>query len=261
MNLPNSMVELNGQLVLLSGGLGAIGRALVDGFVAHGARVAVNDILPIDDAPGHWIGSDGSARYFPADVSDEQSVVTLFDEVVTSFGHLPTTVLCHAGLVGVHPLQEYPMEEFDALFALNVRSSFLLGREASRRWLEKASPGHLIFTSSWCQDVPWPAIGPYNASKAAVRQLARSFARELAPHGIRANVIAPGIVDAGMARREWDTNPDYQARAARAIPLGYLQPLESVVNAFIFIASPLASYATGTTLVVDGGASLYPMDE
>jgi NAD(P)-dependent dehydrogenase (short-subunit alcohol dehydrogenase family) len=120
--------------------------------------------------------------------------------------------------------------------------------------------GHLIFTTSWVATTPWPEIAPYSASKAAMNQLMRSFARELAPQGIRANCIAPGIVAAGMAKRQWDTDPAYHARASKAIPLGFMQPLESVVNGFLFLCSPAADYMTGSVLLMDGGCSLYPMD-
>ena len=89
----------------------------------------------------------------------------------------------------------------------------------------------------------------------------RGFARELATDGVRANAIAPGIVGVGMAKRQWDTDPSYRARAQKAIPLGYMQPPESVANAFLFLCSDLASYMTGSVLLVDGGCSLYPMDE
>lgn len=109
--------------------------------------------------------------------------------------------------------------------------------------------------------MPWPGIAPYGASKAALRSLTRSFARELAPHGIRANALAPGIVAAGLALHQWDTDPDYRRRASKAIPLRHLQPPQSVADAFLFLASPMSAYMTGSTLLVDGGCSLYPMDE
>jgi NAD(P)-dependent dehydrogenase (short-subunit alcohol dehydrogenase family) len=143
---------------------------------------------------------------------------------------------------------------------LNLRAAFILAQAASQRWLAAGQQGQLIFTTSWVQDVPWPEITPYNASKAALKMLMRGFARELAPRGIRANAIAPGIVAAGMALRQLETEPDYKRRAEKAIPLGYLQPPESVAQAFLFLCSSMASYMTGSVLLVDGGASLYPMD-
>jgi NAD(P)-dependent dehydrogenase (short-subunit alcohol dehydrogenase family) len=93
-----------------------------------------------------------------------------------------------------------------------------------------------------------------------MKQLMRSFARELAPRKIRANAIAPGIVGAGMARRQWDADAEYRVRAQKAIPLGELQSPESVADAFLFLSSAAAGYMTGSVLLVDGGCSLYPMD-
>ena len=98
------------------------------------------------------------------------------------------------------PLLEYTDDERDETMAVNVRTAFLLGKAASQAMLDDEVAGHLIFTISWVADVPWPEIGPYNASKAAMKQLMRSFAHELADKGIRANAIAPGIVSVGLAK-------------------------------------------------------------
>jgi NAD(P)-dependent dehydrogenase (short-subunit alcohol dehydrogenase family) len=111
------------------------------------------------------------------------------------------------------------------------------------------------------QDVPWPEIAAYSASKAGLRMLARSMARELAPHGILVNVLAPGIVNAGLARRQLETEPQYARRAAKAIPLGELQTAEQVARAMAFLCSPDADYMTGSVLLADGGCSLFQFDE
>ncbi len=87
--------------------------------------------------------------------------------------------------------------------------------------------------------------------------LARSMARELAAHRIRVNVIAPGIVFAGMARRQYETDPAYARRASVVVPLGELGTAEQVAQATAFLCSPEAAYMTGSVLLVDGGASLF----
>jgi NAD(P)-dependent dehydrogenase (short-subunit alcohol dehydrogenase family) len=169
-------------------------------------------------------------------------------------------VCCHAGVVDAFPVEQYPLDKFDALMEVNLRSAFVVAQVATRRWLAQGIKGHLIFTTSWVQDVPWPEITPYNASKAAMKALMRGFARELAPKGIRANAIAPGIVAVGMAKHQWDTDPGYRARAQKAIPLGFMQPPETVAHTFLFLCSEMANYMTGAVLLVDGGCSLYPLD-
>ena len=146
------------------------------------------------------------------------------------------------------------------MLRVNVVAAALTAQAAVRQWKETGAPGNLVFVSSWVQDVPWPGIAPYSASKAALRSMARSFAREFAVDGIRANVLAPGIVGVGMARKQWIEERDYRLRARRAVPLGQLQDPQSVADALLFLCSPMSAYMTGSTLVVDGGASLYPLD-
>jgi len=256
--MPN-LLDLSDKKILITGGAGAIGRVVVGVLAAHGATVIANDIVPAADAHAA-LPDAANVRYMEADATDAAEVERLFAAMEQTVG-LPDVVCCHTGMVGAYPVQEYPLAEFDSLMALNVRSSFVIAQTAAKRWIATGTPGLLLFTTSWVQDVPWPEITPYNASKAAMKALMRGFARELAPHGIRANAIAPGIVGVGMAKRQWDTDPSYQARARKAIPLGQMQTPESVAHAFLYLCSPLASYMTGSVLLVDGGCSLYPMDE
>lgn len=243
-----SSLDLSGQTILITGGAGAIGYVVTERLIKHGARVIVNDIVADPTLP------DGAGYVRGSSSTD--------DEAQQVLEHAPEfdAVCLHAGVVAAHPVDRYPTEAFDHVMEVNLRSAFLLARAAAARWRSEGRPGHLVFTTSWVQDVPWPEIAPYSASKAALKSLMRGFARELAPYGIRANAIAPGIVGVGMAKRQWDNEPEYRARASRAIPLGHLQTPESVADAFAFLLSPMASYMTGSVLLVDGGASLYPMD-
>jgi NAD(P)-dependent dehydrogenase (short-subunit alcohol dehydrogenase family) len=250
-----NLLDLSDKKILITGGAGAIGRVVVGVLAGHGATMAVNDVVGEAEAPG----GQERIHYFRADAGQPEAVAELFQRVEAAMG-LPDVVCCHAGMVDAYPVQDYPVEKFDQLMALNLRSSFLVAQAAVQRWVAAGQAGHLIFTTSWVQDVPWPEITPYNASKAAMKALMRGFARELAPKRIRANAIAPGIVAAGMAQRQWDTDPSYRARAQKAIPLGFMQPPESVAHAFLFLCSEMASYMTGAVMLVDGGCSLYPMD-
>jgi NAD(P)-dependent dehydrogenase (short-subunit alcohol dehydrogenase family) len=257
-----NLLDLSGKIILITGGCGAIGQVVARVLSEHGAAVAVNDILP--DAEASRVLAEAGANgpgvaYFRADATQPDTVEALFDQVTQTMG-MPNIVCCHTGMVDAYPIDQYPLDKFDRLIEVNVRSTFIVAQTASRRWVAADMPGHLIFTTSWVQDVPWPEITPYTASKAGMKALMRGFARELAPSGIRANAIAPGIVAAGMAKRQWDSDPSYRARAQRAIPLGTMQPPESVAHAFLFLCSDLASYMTGSVLLVDGGCSLYPMD-
>ena len=251
-------LDLSTKTVLITGGAGAIGRVVVQAMVEHGATVIVNDVMSPTEAAA-VLPTHARVTYIQADATHATEVTALFDQAERA-AHTPNVVCCHAGMVEAHPVLDYPIDEYDKLMRLNVRSAFLVAQEAARRWKAAGTPGHLIFTSSWVQDVPWPEITPYTMSKSAMKAMMRGFARELAPFDIRANAIAPGIVGVGLAKRQWDSDAGYRARASKAIPLGHMQPPESVANGFVFLCSDLADYMTGSVLLMDGGCSLYPMD-
>jgi NAD(P)-dependent dehydrogenase (short-subunit alcohol dehydrogenase family) len=257
-----TLLDLTGKTILITGGAGAIGRVIVKVLVEHGARVAVNDVVSGEAAAKALAEAKAvslNIRYFQADATQPEPVEALFQQLEAEW-ELPQVVCCHAGVVDAFPVEQYPLDKFDSLLEVNLRSAFVVAQVATRRWLAQGIKGHLIFTTSWVQDVPWPEITPYNASKAAIKALMRGFARELAPKGIRANAIAPGIVAVGMAKHQWDTDPGYRARAQKAIPLGFMQPPETVAHTFLFLCSEMANYMTGAVLLVDGGCSLYPLD-
>ena len=253
---------LQGQAILITGGLGAIGRVVVEKLLVHSAHVAVNDVLPEKEAQ-HWMKtaglSDERCIYIQADVTTAAGAQAIVERTVQSFSGLHVA-LCHAGMARSCPILDYQDDDWDQILRVNLKSAFLVAQAAARAMVAKGTQGKVIFTSSWVQDTPWPDITPYNVSKSGMKMLMRGMARELAGKGIRVNSIAPGIVAVGMAKRQWDTEPDYRRRAEKAIPLGFMQPPESVADAFLFLCSHASDYMTGTTLLVDGGCSLYPMD-
>jgi NAD(P)-dependent dehydrogenase (short-subunit alcohol dehydrogenase family) len=253
---------LEGKSLLITGGMGAIGRVAVTRFLEHAARVAVNDVLQEKEA--HRIMQEAGwprdrTLYVAADVTKPDAACKVVARTVEAFGRIDVA-LCHAGMAHSCPIIDYSEADWDKIMATNLKSAFLVAQASARVMIEQGVKGKIIFTSSWVQDVPWPDITPYNVTKSGMKMLMRGMARELAPKGIRVNSVAPGIVAVGMAKRQWDTEPDYRRRAERAIPLGYMQPPESVADAFIFLSSSASDYMTGVTLLVDGGCSLYPMD-
>lgn len=227
--------------VVITGGLGDIGSAMAAELTGCGAAVTLIDIAE----------DPGGGAYRRADVRDPAAVAAALRSVDPL-----DVVIANAGIVDSAPFLEISADQWRRHLDTNLTGSFNTGQAAARLMIERGRPGRIIFTSSWVQDVPWPEIAAYSVTKAGVKMLARSMAAELAPYGILVNALAPGIVRAGMARHQMETEPQYAARVATAVPLGRLQTAEQVARATAFLCSQEADYMTGSTLLVDGGCTL-----
>ena len=252
------MDGLGGVGVAITGGAGDIGAAMGAELARLGARVTLIDRKsPAEAEP--WLArarAHGDVAYAEADVRDRAAI----DSALAAIDPLDVAI-GNAGIVQSAPFLEITPEQWRDHLDINLTGCFHLGQAAARLMVDRGRPGRIVFTGSWVQEVPWPEIAAYSASKAGLRMLARSMARELAPHRIRVNVIAPGIVNAGLARHQLETEPQYARRVANVIPLGELQTPEQVARATAFLCSPAADYMTGATLLVDGGCSLFQFDQ
>jgi NAD(P)-dependent dehydrogenase (short-subunit alcohol dehydrogenase family) len=242
------------EAVAVTGGAGDIGAAIGAELAATGARVLLIDAKSHEDAEP-WLARVPGATYVQADVRDRAALgraLAAFEPLEAAIGN--------AGIVHSAPFLEVTEQQWQEHLDVNLTGVFNLGQLAARLMVERGTPGRIVLTGSWVGAVPWPEISAYSASKAGVAMLARSMARELAPHGVLVNVVAPGIVDAGLARRQRETDPVYAARIANVIPLGRLQRAEEVARAVAFLLSAGGDYVTGTTLLADGGCSLFQFD-
>ncbi len=237
---------------VITGGVGAIGLATTARLLSSGHRVTAFDIVPEEEAAARLARLDAGDRvsYCRVDVAESGVEAALraaapFDAVIGNAGIGPT-----ARFVDVS------QSDWDRTLAVNLTGNFRLGQAAARILLETSRPGSIVFVSSWIGERPWPETTAYSASKAGLEMLARSMALELAGSGVRVNVVAPGILGEGLAGDEARTNPEYAARAARAVPLGRLQGAEDVAGVIAFLCSPEAAYLTGARIVADGGCSL-----
>lgn len=248
--------------IIVTGGIGDIGGATGRRLARDGHRVTLVDLTPPDQAGAtiaQWEDEEPALRgrlaYHRADVTSSVEVTAMV-EVPLSFD----AIVINAGTVRSAPFLEIAEDDWNRQLAVNLTGAFLCAQAAGRRMVREGTQGLLLFTGSWVAHVPWPEITAYTASKAGMESVARQAARELARHGIRSNVVSPGIVRAGLAKTQLDTEPQYAARAARVVPLGRLQTADQVAAAFSFLCSPDSEYMTGSTLTVDGGASLFAFD-
>lgn len=252
------MADLSGERVIVTGALGGIGSAVTNLLCELGAQVFAVDRVAESEAersiPKEYLSQ---IRYLRSDLTKSNQVSELMSGLA---GEGPTALVALAGIVVSGELTSQSEESIRSVIETNLTSQLELSRQVISHWLASGVKGNIVFVSSWVDHVPWPGITPYAASKAGLVAACRGIAREYADRGIRANLIAPGIVDVGMAAKQWREEPDYRARASRAIPLGRLQDPKEVAYGIEFLLSEKARYMTGSTLLIDGGASLYPMD-
>jgi NAD(P)-dependent dehydrogenase (short-subunit alcohol dehydrogenase family) len=251
-----------GRSVLITGGLGDIGAATALRLARDGHVVTVADLrdeqagsAALDAAARDEADARERLRYARADVTDADDL----QRVVDSMTEIDVAI-ANAGIVRSAPFLDITAESWQQHLDINLTGAFHTAQIAARRFVADGTAGLLLFTSSWVANVPWPEITSYTVTKAGLEMLARQAARELAGHRIRANVVAPGIVNAGMARVQLETEPRYAARASRVIPLGELQTVDQVAGTFSYLCSADADYMTGATVLVDGGASLHAFD-
>jgi NAD(P)-dependent dehydrogenase (short-subunit alcohol dehydrogenase family) len=248
------MTDPAGLGVAITGGAGDIGSAIGAELARTGARVCLIDAKPPETAEA-WVGTareHGEVTYAQADVRDRAAL----DTVLAGLDPLDVAIAA-AGIVRSAPFLDITGDDWRDHLDINLTGAFNLTQGAARLMVQRGRGGRIVLVGSWVGDVPWPEIAAYSASKAGLQMLARSAARELASHRILVNVLAPGIVNAGLARHQLETEPQYARRVARVIPLEELQTPEQVARAAAFLCSAGADYMTGSTLLVDGGCSLF----
>jgi NAD(P)-dependent dehydrogenase (short-subunit alcohol dehydrogenase family) len=244
--------------IAITGGAGDIGAAMAAELRRLGGRVTLIDRKSAAEA-APWLERaqvHGAVDFVEADVRDRaalESALAAIDPLDVAIGN--------AAIGHGIPFLEITEEQWQEHLDVNLTGCFNLGQAAARLMVARGHPGRIIFTGSWVQEVPWPEIAAYSATKAGGRMLARSMARELAAHRILVNVVAPGIVDAGLARHQIETEPQYARRIRHVIPLGELQSVEQVARATAYLCSTAADYMTGAVLLVDGGCSLFQFAE
>ena len=242
---------LKGKTAVVTGGTRGIGFAIVKKYLENGANVAIAGSRQatvekaIEKLPEY---KDRVMGIWP-DLCSPEEVAAAFSSVKEKFGSLDI-VANNAGISSRTSLYDYTVEEFSKIFDINVKAVFICTQAAARIMKEQGG-GVIISTSSMVGEYGQPSGCGYPASKFAVNGLTRSLSRELAKDQIRVNAVAPGVTRTDML----DALPtEMVERISAGIPLGRVgEPLD-IANAYLFLASDLASYVTGLTLRVDGAA-------
>jgi 3-oxoacyl-[acyl-carrier protein] reductase len=250
--MSNATKKLAGKVALVTGGSRGIGAAIARALADDGADVAISYSASADKAKAvlnELLQKGVRAHAFKADQANPQEVSALVKSVVERFGHLDILVN-NAGVFATGQVHDRAnnLSELDHLFAVNVGGVASAVRAAAPVMSEG---GRIISIGSVVGErSPFPGIGDYSATKAAILGYTRGWARDFGPRGITVNNVQPGPIDTDMNPAG---NGDFSAAQSAATALGRYGKPEEVAAAVAFLASPAAAYITGTTLTVDGG--------
>ena len=242
---------LTGKTAIVTGGTRGIGLAIVKKYLENGANVAVAGSRreTVDKAVAQLAEYGDRVMGIWPDLCTPQEVAEAFASVKEKFGSLDI-LANNAGISSRTGLYDYTVEEFSKIMDLNVKAVFVCSQAAARIMKEQGG-GVIINTSSMVSLYGQPSGCGYPTSKFAVNGLTKSLARELAKDHIRVNAVAPGVTRTDMMAALPQELVD---RISAGIPLGRVgEPLD-IANAYLYLASDLASYITGDILHVDGAA-------
>ena len=248
--MPTDWLGLGGQRVLIAGGAGTLGSALVDGFLEAGAAVAVTDLSERALAQ-----LDGRvAATVAADLSDPQAAHAAVSRSREALGGLDIFVHC-VGINDRRPIEQYSAADWDRFIGVNLTSAFHSATEALVG-MKQQGQGRLLFFSSVAGRSGHKLHGPYAATKGAINQLMRVIAHENAEHGVTANAVAPGYMDTELTRQYLSDHPEKREALVGLIPAGRFGHLQEVVDPVLFLTSPRASFITGQVMYIDGGRTI-----
>jgi NAD(P)-dependent dehydrogenase (short-subunit alcohol dehydrogenase family) len=224
------------------------GRAIAVAAAREGARLVLadRDEASVEETTALVRAEGAEGRVVVGDVTNDVDCAAM----VAAGGDGLRGVVCNVGIGRGRGLQHTTVDDWDASFAVNLRSHFLIARAALPQMPEG---GSIVFVGSVAGLQPGSRIPAYDASKAGLLGLCRHVALEAARRGVRANVLAPGLIDTPLGRMASAGRP---SRATTPVPLGRQGTAWEVAAAAIFLLSAESSYVTGQTLVVDGGLSL-----
>ncbi len=255
--------RLEQRHLLVTGAGGGIGLAIAEACLAEGARCTLVDRAPTPAEAVESLQRSHSKRvaYLQADVADTSSLARLLDAAQAAHGPVHTLVN-NAAVFDMAPLLESDEASFDRLFAVNVKGMFFLMQRVLQHMVDAGTPGaSVINMASQAGRRGEALVSHYCATKAAVISYTQSAALAMAPHGIRVNAIAPGVVDTPMwghvdalfARYEGRAPGEKKRQVGLEVPLGRMGTPGDIAGAAVFLASDEARYITAQTLNVDGG--------
>lgn len=251
--MPEAAWSLQGRVALVTGAGRGLGRGAAIELAAAGAHVLLiaRTVEELEEVAEEIRAAGGRADAFRADVTDPEAI----DAAVTraeTLGDLRVLVAA-AGTNRPGPAADYALGDWDVLFDLNTRATFVACQRVARSLLRRGVPGSLVTMSSQMGSVGYPGRVAYCATKHAVEGMTKALAVEWAPDGIRVNAVAPTFVETPLTAT-WLADPAFRTEVLeRRLPLGRFATIEEVAHAVRYLACDASGSVTGHVLKVDGG--------
>lgn len=249
-------MKLAGKVALVTGASSGIGHATAWALAEQGADVALNYWTMPEEAAKLAKKIEGlgrRCRLFQVDVSQQEAVDEMVASIAVELGRLDIFV-SSAVYSDREPFLKADMAGFRRTIDVTMWGAFYGLRASARQMMKQGQGGNAVLVSSGQARIAHRACMAYNMAKAAIDQMARTAALELAPAGIRVNIIYPGWTDTAGERKFF--SDDVIHKAAQSLPLGRLARPEEIARGILFLVDPDSAYITGSTLMIDGGISL-----
>ena len=252
-------MRLAGKTAFITGAARGIGRAFAQAYVAEGAKVGIADIN-IDAARATAAAIGDAAIAVAVDVTDPASIDRAVAETLAEFGRIDI-LINNAALFTAAPIVDITSEDYEQVFAVNVKGTLFMLQAVARHMIERGGGGRIINMASQAGRRGEPLVAVYCATKAAVISLTQSAGLNLIRHGINVNAISPGVVDgehwdgvdAFFAKYEGKDPGQKKKEVGAAVPYGRMGTAEDLTGMAVFLASDAAEYIVAQTYNVDGG--------
>jgi NAD(P)-dependent dehydrogenase (short-subunit alcohol dehydrogenase family) len=249
----SSLLDLSGNVAIVTGSSRGIGRSIAERLAEHGAKVVVSSrkLDACEEVVAAIRSKGGEAFAHACNIGRKEDLQGLVNAAIQKWGGVDTLV-CNAAVNPYYgPALDMSDEAYDKVMAANVRSNFWLTNMVLPQMADRGG-GSIIIVSSVAGLLGTPVIGVYGISKAADMALARNICVEWGSKNVRANCIAPGLVRTDFARALWE-NPETYEKTVRMYPLRRIGEPDEIAGAAVFLAAKSGSFMTGQTIVIDGG--------